>query len=204
MGNITKSLIFEAEMNGVDLDRLAKRVETLERRVRRGRVVSAVLAGVLAAVSLGGWVAGPRTQEVIRARAIVIEDAQGRDRVVLGAPVPSARGTTRISPSTGMVINDTAGHERFGLGLMENGRMGMGFDAAPGDGDPRNPERLNLGVDPNGYGYVRFLDKNTGLASYLGLFDDNRVWLEFTQVTADSVIRRRLGLPGEQAVRAAR
>jgi len=191
-------------MNEVDLGVLARRVELLEGKARRSRLVSLVLGAVLATVSLGGWIAGPRTQEVIRVRALIIEDAQGRDRVVLGAPVPSALGTTRISPSTGMVINDTAGHERFGLGLMENGRMGMGFDAAPGDGDPRNPERLNLGVDPNGHGYVRFLDKNTGLASYLGLFSDNRVWLEFTEVTADSVIRRRLGLQGEEALREAR
>lgn len=138
---------------------------------------------------------------MIRARTLIIEDAQGRDRVVLGAPVPSALGTTRISPSTGMVINDTSGHERFGLGLMENGRMGMGFDAAPGNGDPRNPERLNLGVDPDGNGYIRYLDKRTGLAGYLGLREDDRVWLEFVQVSADSVIRRRLGLTGDDVQR---
>ena len=188
-------------MNEANIGVLVRRVESLERRVRGGRRVSVALGALLAMVSLGGWIAGPRSQEVIRARTLIIEDAQGRDRVVLGAPVPSALGTTRISPSTGMVINDTAGHERFGLGLMENGRMGMGFDAAPGNGDPRNPERLNLGVDPDGNGYVRYLDKRTGLAGYLGLREDDRVWLEFVQVSADSVIRRRLGLTGDDVQR---
>ncbi|HVH12839.1 MAG TPA: hypothetical protein VM759_07300 [Longimicrobium sp.] len=188
-------------MNEANIGVLVRRVESLERRIRRGRRVSVALGALLAMVSLGGWIAGPRSQEVIRARTLIIEDEQGRDRVVLGAPVPSALGTTRISPSTGMVINDTAGHERFGLGLMENGRMGMGFDAAPGNGDPRNPERLNLGVDPDGNGYVRYLDKRTGLAGYLGLREDDRVWLEFVQVSADSVIRRRLGLTGDDVQR---
>lgn len=191
-------------MNEAEIGALVRRVESLERRVWRGRRVSVALGALLAMVSLGGWIAGPRTQEVIRARTVIIEDDRGRDRVVLGAPVPSALGTTRISPSTGMVINDTAGHERFGLGLMENGRMGMGFDAAPGDGDPRNPERLNLGVDPDGNGYIRYLDKRTGLAGYLGLREDDRVWLEFVQVSADSVIRRRLGLTGDDVLRQAR
>lgn len=191
-------------MNDADLAVLARRVEVLERSVRRSWLVSVVLAVLLTAVSVGGWVAAPGTREVVRARTLIIEDAQGRDRVVLGAPVPSALGTTRISPSTGMVINDTAGHERFGLGLMENGRMGMGFDAAPGDGDPRNPERLNLGVDAQGNGYIRYLDRRTGLAGYLGLQADDRVWLEFVEVTADSIIRRRLGLPGDEMLRQAR
>jgi hypothetical protein len=180
---------------------LLQRVEALERQARRSRALSLVLGTLLAAVSLGAWITPPGTADVLRARTLIIEDEQGRDRVVLGAPVPSALGTTRVSPSTGMVINDTAGHERFGLGLMENGRMGMGFDAAPGDGDPRNPERLNLGVDAQGNGYVRYLDKRTGLAGYLGLREDDRVWLEFAYVTADSVIRRRLGLQGDQVLR---
>ena len=180
---------------------LLQRVEYLERRASRSRARACVLAAVTTTLALGAWVSPPRTVEVVRARTLIIVDEQGRSRVVIGAPVPSAKGTTRVSPSTGMVINDTAGHERFGLGLMENGRMGMGFDAAPGDGDPRNPERLNLGVDANGHGFIRYLDKRTSLAGYLGLRSDNRVWLEFAEVTADSVIRRRLGLDGEQVLR---
>lgn len=192
-------------MTETEIGVLARRVESLERTVRRGRLVSAGLAAVLVAVALGGWVAGPRTQEVVRARTVIIEDARGRDRVVLGAPVPDALGTRRIASAMGMVINDSAGHERFGLGLMEEtGVMTMGFDAAPGDGDPRNRERLNMGVDEDGMGYVRYLDKRTGLAGYLGLRVDDRVWLEFLYVTADSVARRRLGLAGDETVREAR
>lgn len=183
---------------------LLQRVETLERQARRSRALTLVLGGLLAAVSLGAWITPPGTAEVLRARALIIEDEQGRDRIILGAPMPSAMGTERISPTTGMMINDTAGHERFGLGLQETGQMAMGFDAAPGDGDPRNPERLNLGVDEEGHGFVRYLDKRTGLAGYLGLRPDDRVWMEFVYVTADSVIRRRVGLEGDETLRESR
>ncbi|WP_420130071.1 hypothetical protein [Longimicrobium sp.] len=183
---------------------LLQRVDALERQARRSRALSLGLGTLLAVVSLGAWITPPGTADVLRARTLIIEDERGRDRVVIGAPMPSGMGTTRISPSTGIMINDTAGHERFALGLQETGQMSMGFDAAPGNGDPRNPERLNLGVDVNGNGFVRYLDKGTGLAGYLGLRPDNRVWLEFLQVSADSVIRRRVGLQGDQMVREAR
>lgn len=191
-------------MNEAEFGMMARRLESLEGRVRRSRMVSVTLGGLLAVVALAGWMPGPRTEEVIRARTLVIEDAEGRDRIVLGAPMPDPITGRRISPTVGMVINDTAGHERFGLGLQASGRVGMGFDAAPGDGDPRNPERLNLGVDGDGHGYVRYLDKRTGLAGYLGLREDDRVWLEFAQVSADSVIRRRVGLLREETLREGR
>lgn len=192
-------------MNDVSNDLLLRRIETLERQARRSRAVSLVLGVLLAAVPLAGWMAPARTADVIRARMIVVEDEQGRDRVVLGAPVPDGLGTVRNNPAMGMVINDTAGHERFALGVRdETGAMTMGFDAVPGDGDPRNPERLNLGVDEDGFGFIRYLDKRTGLAGYLGLLEDDRVWLEFLQVSADSVIRRRVGLTGDQMQRQAR
>jgi hypothetical protein len=39
-----------------------------------------------------------------------------------------------------MIILDPEGFERFGVGLMDNGQMGMGFDAPRGKGDDRNRE----------------------------------------------------------------
>jgi|GEM_PF-2043269 hypothetical protein len=182
---------------------MVARIEALERKARGSRAVSALLGTLLLAVTLGAWIT-PERQEVLRVRGLVIVDERGRERVVLGAPVPNPKGEQRNSPGAGMVINDTAGEERFGLTLQENGRMSMGFDAAPGSGDPRNPERLNLGVGPDGSGYLRFLDRRTGLAGYLGLRQDDRVWLEFAEVTADSIIRRRMGLRGEELLREAR
>jgi hypothetical protein len=186
------------------MHQLQARITRLERQARRSRALSSVLACLLAASTLGAWLSPSHSVPELRTRKLVIEDDRGRDRIVFGAPAPSGMGTVRASPMTGFAINDTAGNERFGLGLRDSGGMTMGFDAAPGDGDPRNPERLNLGVDDEGYGFVRFLDKRTGLAGYLGLRPDDKVWMEYFYVTADSVIRRRSGLEGDQTMREAR
>lgn len=76
---------------------------------------------------------------VIKTRGVIIVDDKGRERVILGAPVPDspAEGKPRINPAHGMIILDPQGYERFGVGLMDNGQMGMGFDAPPGKGDDR-------------------------------------------------------------------
>ncbi len=64
--------------------------------------------------------------------------AGARVRIFLGSPVPDPAEGRRVAPATGLVINDSAGAERFGLGLFPNGRVVMGFDAPPGTGDERN------------------------------------------------------------------
>jgi hypothetical protein len=61
-------------------------------------------------------VSSAQEQKTIRTHTLIIEDAQGRDRLVLGAPVPDMKGGGRISPSVGLVINDPDGLERFGVG----------------------------------------------------------------------------------------
>jgi hypothetical protein len=108
------------------------------------------------------------------------------------------------NPRAGLIINDAAGVERFGLGLQDSGRLVMGLDAPPGKGDDRNRERINLVADENGGSYIRFLDRTTSIPARLYLDDQNRVWLEFIGAQANEIVRRRIGLSGDETTRTPR
>src|SRR5436190_3752112 len=93
-------------------------------------------AGTMVATPRGGpgrWRSDPREPRrcnepgtlVLRVRALIVVDSAGRDRMFLGAPVPDPREGKRISPSVGLTVNDSAGNERFGLGLQSSGRFTM-------------------------------------------------------------------------------
>ena len=74
----------------------------------------------------------------------------------------------RISPATGLQINDKNGNERSGYGMLENGRVVLGLDHETGEGvmlfilpdlgysgflvngiSGENRQRIFLGVDVN-------------------------------------------------------
>jgi hypothetical protein len=146
----------------LERDAVDARIRRLELQVRALRVLVAsvaVLAILLAAVPR------PQAQQVtdsLRVRQLIVEDTDGRARVVLGyLDAPGNR--SRI----GMRINDPRGVERLGLSYRENGSMVMGFDAPPGTGDDRNRERINIVADEKGGAHIRFLDRRTSVASRL-------------------------------------
>jgi len=97
---------------------LEQRIDELERRSRRLTGVSVVLGAALAALLVSGFAAAPKDPDgVVHAKGLVIEDAQGRPRVLLGAPFPevSARSRTDIR-STSMIFLDEQGHDRLTVG----------------------------------------------------------------------------------------
>src|SRR5580765_3333874 len=151
---------------------------------------------------LVGWSQTRPSADPLRVRGLIVEDANGQARILMGSPIadPNAGG----NPRTGIVINDAAGVERFGLGLQGAGRIVMGFDAPPGKGDDRNRERITLVADEDGGSSIRFLDRTTSVPARLYLDDQNRVWLEFIGTQANEIVRRRIGLSGEEVVRSAR
>lgn len=142
-----------------------------------------------------------QTLQVIKARGLIIVDEKGRERVILGAPMPDPPNEgKRINPAYGMMILDSNGYERFGLGLIDNGQMAMGFDAPPGTGDDRNRERLHFIADPKGGAMIRFLNRKTSVPGWIRLGDDDKLYLEFIDVQKDKnkVIKRRIGMDGEE------
>jgi hypothetical protein len=169
--------------------------------------------GLLLQSAVGYWRVGAqskatlnKTEEimpVLRTRGVVIVDEQNRERVILGAPVPDPpKEGKRINPASGMIILDPQGYERFGVGLMDNGQMGMGFDAPPGTGDDRNRERLHFIADKDGGAMIRFLNRKTSVPGWLRLGEDDKLYLEFIDVQKDKnkVIRKRQGFAGMETI----
>lgn len=176
------------------------RIASLERQVR-GLKIGLIVAVVGASVAmLWSVVVQAQDDKTLRVRRLVVEDASGRDRVVFGAPLPDPQG--RVSASTGMVINDQRGVERFAVGLLDNGRVVMGFDAPPGTGDPRNRERITIVADATGGAYIRFLNRKTGVPGRLILDEDDRLYLEFIDSRDGKTTIKRIGFAGEQIVEA--
>jgi hypothetical protein len=100
-----------------------------------------------------------------------------------------------------MRINDPNGVERFGLSLFEDSRVVMGFDAPPGKGDDRNRERITLVADQEGGATLSFKDRRTYVGARLYLDEQNRVWMEFSDLAQAPPMRRRMGLTGEETIR---
>jgi hypothetical protein len=180
------------------------RLASLERSLRRTHVFLTLAIGCLVVLGVTALSRSPQAPQVLRARGIIIEDEKGRDRILIGAPVPNPREGTRISPTTGLVINDSAGYERFGVGLKANGSIGMGFDAPPGTGDDRNRERINIIADERGAAQIRLLDQDTWVRARLILDDQKRVGFEFLKFPVGEVVARRLTADGDSTWRQAR
>ncbi len=175
--------------------------ERLAKLEAQASVLKVGLVLVIGLMAVALWM--PRTNaqsatDPLRVRGVIIEDARGRARVVLGPldspPSSSIRGF-------GLRINDLNGVERFGLSLKESGSVGMGFDAPPGKGDDRNRERINIVADENGGAFIRFLDRRTSVAARMSLDDQNLVWMEFADYMQKPPISRFIGLTGDKTVR---
>ena len=183
-----------------DAEQMNARIDRLERRLRvLGIATTAFAIVALSALTLPSVTAQGQAQ-VLRARGLIIVDEQGRDRIVIGSPVPDPKEGKRLNPSTGMVINDVNGYERFGLGLTQDNRMLMGFDAPPGKGDGRNRERINIVADENGGAYLRFLNRRTSVVGRLIVDDSDQFYLEFLDFPDGKILSRRVGFKGEQTV----
>jgi len=97
---------------------LEQRIEKLERRSRRFMGLSLLLGIALATLLLSGFTVGPKANDgVMRVKGLIVEDAQGRARVLLGAPFPEDKARKRTDVrSTAMVFLDEHGHDRLTVG----------------------------------------------------------------------------------------
>jgi hypothetical protein len=179
-----------------ELEPTRRRVERLERQVRVLQSATAVAVVLLVGVALMPGSHAQQSGGTLRVRQLVVEDADGRPRMVLG--YLDAPGNTR---RFGIRLDDPKGAERFGAAYMENGAMVMGFDAPPGTGDDRNRERINLVADEKGGAHIRFLDRRTSVVARMYLDEQNRAWLSFSDFTQKPASIRRYGLTGEEVVR---
>lgn len=101
-----------------------QRVATLERSYRRAKLVAslsplAVLL-VLGAASTRGQ---PQAPDGVRTYRLVVVDAQGQTRAVLGQ---DPTNTQRVSRAAGLTLYDDKGSERGGFSTMADGSVVIG------------------------------------------------------------------------------
>jgi hypothetical protein len=140
-----------------------ERLERLERRLRRFRAAALVLPVILVIVIYAAIRIRPASAresgQVLTVRGLVIEDAQGRPRILLGAPVPKVAGRRRQDDAIGLIVLGDDGADRVAVGAPTpapqiRGQVakriassaGLVFDDADGN------ERGGMGVLGNGRG----------------------------------------------------
>lgn len=62
--------------------------------------------------------------KILRARGLIIEDEQGRERILLGAPVPKTQHRKRQDPATALIFVGENGADRLALGYSPNPQVG--------------------------------------------------------------------------------
>jgi hypothetical protein len=173
-------------------DGLNDRIDRLERQLARMKFVGSLLAVLACVLILSSLQSKPPGDGVLRARGLVIEDEAGRERILLGAPIPFAKNRVRTDPErvaktwgprfpkeyldfykgyrhdvNGLLVLDAAGFDRLALG-----------DGVP---DPNIGKRIGAstglvindeqGFERTGYGLLKVGDHyraNLGLDSANG------------------------------------
>lgn len=77
---------------------LSARIANLERQVRTFKIISALCGAtvIIAICSLFNFRAQAQSSDrVLRVRGIIVEDAAGHERILIGAPVPAAQNRVR-------------------------------------------------------------------------------------------------------------
>jgi hypothetical protein len=130
-----------------------QRIDLLERRVR---ALTATLILTVAAFSVITLGAQSRPADNLRVREITVVDAQGTERVWIGAPVPdpieNGRRVARKGAVSGVILLDAKGNERSGYVTSDgSGEVFMSLDSE------RGQEALFL-MNPGGGGHLSIYD----------------------------------------------
>jgi len=137
-----------------------------------------------------------------KSTGILLLDEKGIDRIAIGSPTPNPqiKGTVakRMSPATGIQINDLNGNERSGYGIMDSGSVVLGMDYESGEGlalfvskelgytgvmingnkRPPNNQRVFLGtnVKKEDNGMLVLNDSDGTRYTHMGLKDGIPIW----------------------------
>ena len=144
-----------------DADAVHERVRALENQVRRLQRVSVAVGLALVAVAATGFVNQPANQargpvarfttaavDSLEVRQIVVRDASGVPRAMLGAPLPEpvmlGKRFRRRGDVSGLMLYDSEGNERGGYVTGDSGR-GAALTL-----DEINRAAVHLGVNERG------------------------------------------------------
>jgi hypothetical protein len=183
------------------------RLQHLERQLHLMRFCVIALTGLVAILLLAAFQARSNSQDVLRVRGIIVEDASGHERILIGAPIPLARNRVRTDTArvariwgprfpkeyldyyrayrhdmNGILVLDSAGFDRLAIG--ENvPDPNIGKRIAPSTGIAINDSR---GFERSGYGILTVegkdrvvlgLDNTAGEAVVLFADDGGRAGL---------------------------
>jgi len=115
--------------------------------------LSLVAVFVMGAAAQSKPAAAPDGEGVLRVRGLIVEDAAGKARILLGAPVPSIPDRKRPDPATAMVFLGEGGADRMVVGFTADpqisGKVVQRISPSVGlqINDPEGDERT-------GYGYL--------------------------------------------------
>lgn len=210
-----------------------QRIECLERNIRSLRTAVVFLAMIIIVGSSVAMLSSEK-ENILRAQGLIVEDAEGNPRILIGSPFPEVKerkrkdrttgillldekgidrmaiaspapdpqikGTViqRMSPATGIQLNDLNGNERSGYGIMDSGSVVLGMDYESGEGlalfiskelgytgimingkkRPPNNQRVFLGTNVNkeDNGMLVLNDSDGTRFTYLGLNDGIPTW----------------------------
>ncbi len=151
------------------------------------------------------------SDQILHVKGLVIEDAQGRARVLLGAPFPTVKDRVRQDETTtSLIFLDEKGHDRLTLGEeptpQVDGKVPSGYHRiAPGVGmlihDDQGNERGGMGWLGNGRAAIA-LDR-PGLDAIGAYVDDHSGFagmvVEYPKEVANDVNAIEIGTQGKQA-----
>ncbi len=146
------------------METVDERLRALEGRLGRTQVALALTLIALTAFAVTGFapaIHGTASQQrgALHLRGLVIEDDQGRPRVLLGAPAPNVAGRRRREAVDGIVLLGPNGADRVvisypGLEPQVMGKVETRSVAIPSAGflinDSEGNERAGLGVSDDG------------------------------------------------------
>jgi hypothetical protein len=148
-------------------DELVRALSLIQRENRNLRWLSMTsvllallcLASNLGVVRLASAHASSKKDEILHVRGLIVEDANGVERLRLGAPLPDPMGNDGIrhprkGPISGTIISDTKGTERGGYVTDDK------YDEAFFSLDSRKGQEVLFLANPNG-------------GTNLDLFDDS-------------------------------
>lgn len=138
-------------MNSASTEVLEVRLARLERSLRRARWGMLGLLLLLVALFLAWYGVGGIVQREIRVHRIYAVDDAGVVRVRIGQDPADAH---RMSRAAGVIVYDTTGLERGGMGTMDNGRVAIGLDSPS---TPKGTARDRVGLMVDGKGNTMFM-----------------------------------------------
>lgn len=153
---------------------LERRVQQLERRLRLFQIGLVIGIFSLSIVTFSritsNEVLADDTQKVLHLRGLVIDDEQGRPRILIGAPAPTVRGRKRNDKTVGLIVLSESGTDRVVVGAptpspQSGGKVSERIGDATGIevNDNQGNERRGLAVLDNDSRIVLGLDYPSGV-----------------------------------------